>query len=504
MKPRISNMRSYTVVALVVLLSLVLTNGIFAQGSAFSSGWWSVQTLQNLGNATAQVNATAYSSTDATTESIPVFTIPAGGGKNIYPDQIAPTGEPKISDITSGSMVVSADQPLVATVGLTNQFIGVLGVQGGTSAAIYEGTSGADIATTLQFPVAKNNYFGQTTYYFVQNAGATAANITVNFTFPGGTFPVTVENVGVGRSIVVIPPTAAPSGNTNGLGSATATSSQELAGAYADIETSRVPSKAVKMGRALTSNDAGTTLTAPNWKKGYFGNSSNLSIQGTAALTGTITYTCITSQAGGCTTGQTFNVPYATTGAGQTFNAWAYDPAHAAVPNNSAYSVQVTVNGGNAVGLIGETAWAQNQSGPVNVGKIEESFYVANAAGASTFYCPVHKENYFKGTGGTVVKPVGGATTANVEFTLVDSENKQNIGNTYFIDNLAVPTGGAVLYNVVGDNTFTFRNNNRPPTNALYSVKVTGANPIVVTSNDISTPGSGEAFDSRQYNCFAP
>lgn len=293
--------RISTAVAGLVVLSTLSTSVVFADQDAVIglSGFWSAQTIQNIDSASTGITGKANqaqgaSGSDEDVKSIPASVSP-GSAITVLPKSIAGSG-PNWDAVQNGSMVFSANAKLAAIVSLTNQEIACcgLGVAGGTAAGVYEGTDGTSAAPTLNFPIAKNNNFSNSTVFFVQNAGSSATEIKVQFKCTGcPANPVSFGNLDPGRSLGI----DASQMPDKAVGSAVVTNSanQALAGATIEIESGAagLTSKAIKAGRALAAGDFGTTLYAPAFKKGFGvpANTMAIGVQGNAALAGKIEYT---------------------------------------------------------------------------------------------------------------------------------------------------------------------------------------------------------------------
>ncbi len=167
----------------------------------------------------------------------------------------------------NGSAVVSADQPIKAIVNVTNRESGGLGVAGGQAAAQYQGIDGVAVDTTLYFPMAKNNRYGKTTSFYIQNAGSTAATATCVFTMDDSTpYNYTTPPIGPGQMVVVTPADAlvpATGTNRNNIGSLKVTSSQPLAGVVMEYNTGESPATLLQGTRGFTANDFDTAVFAP-------------------------------------------------------------------------------------------------------------------------------------------------------------------------------------------------------------------------------------------------
>lgn len=504
-----------SVLSLAAATSLVVAGTVAAQSlpANLSNGWWSAQTLVNTGTADATVSATAYElsgGSDGEEDVANLATLLQGQSVTILPEVIAGNG-PKVAGISTGSMVISSDQPLVAVVALTNEKTASLGSDGGRSAGTYEGTGNANTSTTLSFPVAKQNYFDRKTVFFVQNAGASAADITATFAFNGTTADVPFTAVGANRSVAIVPPAAMPAGT---LGSLTVTSANPLAGAVLELENAAPVSVNHKAGRALTSSDEATTLLVPSFKKNYGANdtSSAIGVQGAAKLEGNIVYTCSDADAGqgGCTPGQQFTVDFETPGPGASYSAWPFaTDGHEVLPNNSLYSAVVNItSGGNGVADVGETGSAA--PAPLAL----ESQYVGlpSTQAGKSWLCPSHKEKYFKNGSGIVVLPTAYPAEISAEFTVSDTETDAGDstynGQTFTANPTTIQAGSLVYYDVAnaiapGDITW---NGAAMPTSPglLTSVKITSNQDVIVISNEEAHFSFPDVqVDGRQYGCFA-
>ena len=151
-----------------VIGAFLIATVVTASGGPPGGGFYSGQTIQNVGSSPATISVTVYNSTD-------------GGvaGTHTYPG-IQPGSSVTFfaSDVVAaasliGSAVVSADQPIKAIVNVTNRQNGAIGVAGGTAAAQYGGVESP--GTTISFPLAKAQFGPKTTAFYIQNAGSADA-----------------------------------------------------------------------------------------------------------------------------------------------------------------------------------------------------------------------------------------------------------------------------------------------------------------------------------------
>jgi hypothetical protein len=276
-------MKKYSISALVAILILVML-----VGSAFAatqdlpgSGWWSGEQIQNVGADVAQIDITAYGATAAD-----VFTVNDSINKGSSKTYI-PTNFPNMPAGFQGSAVVSSNSDIRAIVNVTNRFVSNLSLGDPNTASYasgeYQGTNQPD--TSINFPLVKNDHFGKTTTFFIQNAGSAAATATAVFVFPSGTYTYSVPSIDPGHMAVVSPSLAKNSGGQappsgNGVvGSLTVKSAQPVAGTVLEHETSAPHPVVLQATRAFSAADYDTTLFAPINKNSYYGRFTGLQVQ---------------------------------------------------------------------------------------------------------------------------------------------------------------------------------------------------------------------------------
>jgi hypothetical protein len=287
-------------------------------------GWWTGEQIQNVdpGQGQAVLEFTAYDSATAATYDCGSITLDYGEGHVWVPTNawgITPNCDSLPAGFL-GSAVVSADKQIVAIVQETNQDVSPLGTPGGKAVAAYRGIDASDTADKLLFPLYKNDHYGETTTFYIQNASLGTTSITAEFKGQAdmpGTWTHTVPNVGPNRMVVIVPGDAGvPSGNGR-YGSLVVTSDggEALAGVVNEHATTASGAATyLKATRAFVPSEADTTFYAPAIKKlfplggGALEKWSGLVIQN-AEETGTvdmeITYT-VASQSGSGTPGATY------------------------------------------------------------------------------------------------------------------------------------------------------------------------------------------------------
>ncbi len=336
-----------TIISLIAIL--VLVGSALAEANALpGSGWYSAEQIQNVGSSTASIDITAYDSLSTSTYGLSDLIDP-GASKNYLPNAFA--GMP---EGFQGSAIVSSNQDIRAIVNVTNRYNAALGLGDAASpspaAGQYQGMNVP--ATTINFPLVKNDYFGKTTTFFVQNAGSVAATATATFKLPSGTYTFVTPSIGVGQMVVFTandardagnnPP---PTGNTV-IGSLTVASSQALAGTVLEHKTAEVHATVVQASRAFTASDYDTKVFVPTNKNNYFGRFTGLQVQNVSG--GAININVTYNGSGGTCSGGTFSDSTTGLAAGASFNF-----VSSVLPSGcfAAATVQAT---GNVVATINE------------------------------------------------------------------------------------------------------------------------------------------------------
>lgn len=154
-------MKKFIVLFTVIVSALVLMVATAAaQPTTYDSGFQ----VQNLGDGAATVNITFYNQ-DGSVEAQVDDSIALNGSKTYFP---LPGG---VSSGFDGSVVISSDQPVAA---ITN----VLG-DGFDYGASYGGFDGG--AGSVNLPLIMRNNGGFSTWFNVQNTGASATSVTVSY-----------------------------------------------------------------------------------------------------------------------------------------------------------------------------------------------------------------------------------------------------------------------------------------------------------------------------------
>jgi len=367
----------------IFILILVLVVAVSVVGALPGSGWKSGQQVQNIGGASAQVVLTAYdqsgTSFNCGTESV------ASGASVTYLTDVdcpVPAG-------FLGSAVVSADQPIAAIVNVNNRGTGL-------AAGQYQGTDGADVATTIVFPLVKNDHNGRTTTFYVQNASNSTNNISAVFAVNGVNYNLSKNNVPANAMVILSPGDAGVPSGTGNVGSLTVTGTQPMAGSSLEHETSAPVGENLQASKAFVSADGATEVYCPLFRKNHTAKNQTTGAQvqniGGAAVDVDFTFN---SNMG------TFG-PYSANiapGASYTFFAGTL----AGIPDGALGSATISSTG-PVVAVV-------NDKG-VDGGNTRVTTYACFGSGGTSVNIPLAKEFAGGNTTGIQVQNIGGAASS--------------------------------------------------------------------------------------------
>lgn len=161
--------------SITLLFTLLLVLAAVSVASAGKFSYLSGIQVQNLSATEANVQLTYYNQ-DGTTDGAPVAdTIPANGSVTYFPVDASAGFD--------GSVVISADQPVAAI----SNILGDLG----SAAASYVGASAG--STSVNLPLLFHDNAGYDTWFNVQNAGTSAASVSVAYSDGTTAGPVTIQ-----------------------------------------------------------------------------------------------------------------------------------------------------------------------------------------------------------------------------------------------------------------------------------------------------------------------
>jgi hypothetical protein len=289
-------MRSRRLLATGLVLVVLLATFSVAAADVPGPGWWTAQQIQAtttgdpLASNKTNVNLTAYD--QSTTPGYDC------GSKNLSQYEafvFVPTASwgitPNCGTLPAGfkgSAILSSNYDVVAIVEETNQLVAPLGASGGTADASYRGTSDLDTDTTLRFPAYKNNHAGETSTFYIQNAGDKATKLKATFqecaastpgcAGAGGTFVYNLTTpLEPNRMAIIVPADAGAPSGTGHFGSLTvesvavgADAPQKLAGIVNEAATTASgAARYLKSTRAFSAAEYDTELYAPVIKHSY-------------------------------------------------------------------------------------------------------------------------------------------------------------------------------------------------------------------------------------------
>jgi hypothetical protein len=295
-------------VLLAVVLAAAVTMSVLADTTALpGSGWWSPFQVQNVGDGTAEVTYTAYSQQSAsaveTFSESGTITIAMGSSRTYNPAAATVAGallgfnttDKHLPSGFAGGVEIASNQPLRAVVTVNNFPSGAMGVSGGAASAYYQSVQTP--GTILSFPVAKNNYFGQTTNFYIQAAGGDATiNATFSYIIRGDPTPrekvVTGVAIGQGRTYLLDPAAAGMEADTLGSLTVEATAGQ-IAGVVIEAQAGVDVGTFALSTKGFSPEDADTVVVAPTNKTAYFNASTGWQLQNTTevAANAVVTFT---------------------------------------------------------------------------------------------------------------------------------------------------------------------------------------------------------------------
>jgi hypothetical protein len=472
-------------IAIAMVMVAALASVAVAQTGIPGTGWWSGEQVQNVGTGTASIVVTAYDKNSPATYSSSQ-SVAVGAAFTFIPTNF--TGMPAGF---IGSAVVSSDQPIKAIVNVTNQLAGAFGVSGGKAQGQYQGTESVD--TTLVFPLVKHNYYGNTTSFYIQNAGTTAAKAYATFKTASGTYTYSTPLIDPNKMVLVNPVDAGvPTGNTtSALGSLSITSTQPMAGTALEYIQAQAVATVLNGTRGFTSADFDTKVFAPVVKNGWYGRFTGVQVQNVSAGPINITVTYVGT--GGACTGSTYT-DSATNVAAGTSKTFVQLTGQTNLPANCVGSATVSTTG-NVVTIVNE----QNLSGYATAGITYSA--MADKSKTTKISVPLFKERFYGSSTGLQIQNVGAAQANNVVVTFACAKQAGGTFTAISTPQTINPGGAKLFYrpSTMPAGTFT-TGNPFGNTNVNCAVTVTSDQPVVAIANE-NTDTSG-ALDDNNYEGF--
>lgn len=213
-------MKILKTLGLVAVIAMVALIPVGAQGPPGS--WTTDFTVLNLADSEAAVNITRYAECDppCTADAGTLITstvIPANG--SFYYN---PANDPAFPTSFGGSVVMSSDQPLAATVTVGNDLTGVA-----YASDAYAGVS--EVSDAVFLPIVMGNLGVWNTRMAIQNAGSTDADVTITYIGAGAPAATTIDDLPPNMTALVDQQENLGMSNFNGSALVTTVGGQELA-----------------------------------------------------------------------------------------------------------------------------------------------------------------------------------------------------------------------------------------------------------------------------------
>ncbi len=451
---------------LVLVIAFAAVGLVAAQGNLPGSGWKSGQQIQNTGSGAASIAFIAYG-TDGSNYDCGQSNVAAGGSVTYLTDVDCPVPAGFV-----GSAVVSADQPIAAIVNVNNKGVGA-------AAGQYRGTDGADVSTSISFPLVKNNHSGRTTTFYVQNASTNTNNVTATFAMrDGNEYTKTYNNVPANAMVVITPSDAGVPAGQGQVGSLSVMGTQPLAGSSLEHEASAAVADNLQASKAFTPSDYDTTVYCPLVRNDHTdkNQTTGVQVQNVSNSSQTVSIEYATGQSNSATVDA---------GASHTF----YTPDD--LPAGTVTSATVSSTG-DIVAVVNDKGI--NTSNPQRV--TTYACFAASSA-SNSISIPLAKENRGGATTGLQVQNVGnGAMTCQATYT--------NTSGSVTVENSSpVAAGASATFNRVYTNPSTISAVSGSPAslnNTNNGVVISCDQPAVAIANETSI--SGTIQDTKNYEGF--
>lgn len=471
---------------LLVIVALVLGATMVSAQGLPGSGWETGQQIQNVGDSDTDILLTVYDQSGAGND-CGIKSAGPGESVNFLADECP------VSSGFQGSGVVSADAPLAAIVNVNNRTVG-------DAAGQYRGTDGNDVATTIAFPLVKNDFAGRTTVFYVQNASSTSNDIEATFStgeLGGATteYTETYEDVPANAMVIIVPADAGvPTGD---VGSLVVEGTQPLAGSALEHEAGVALANNLQASKAFTPSEYDSTAYCPLVRNDHTARDQTTGIQAQnvsgAPQTITVDYQYRVNDG----PVQTDSATSPTLADGESFTFFGKD-AQYGLPAGALGSATVSGDdGGDIAVVVNDRGFALSPS-PVTT----YACFPTSSASAE-ISVPLYKEYFHGNTSGIQVQNVsGGDVTVTLEYNPVDG-SPATVSHSQ-----PIPAGGSTTFFGVSQGTSPGDIDGAEPglLNTYGGVVITsdGGN-IVAIANESSFGGFGttpSGQDTKNYEGF--
>lgn len=435
------------VAGLLLVLAFAAVPGAGAQqGITWQTG---IQ-VQNLSTSTANITLTFYRSDTGAQAGSTADTIAASGSKTYFPIQGVAAG-------FNGSAVVSSDQPIAAIMNL----LGNSGAYGGSATGLAAGS------TTVGLPLIMRGNSGFDTWFSVQNAGSTTANVTISYK-PGTATETTTIAPGAAKTFDQSTNTAL---GTKFIGSATITSNQPVVAIVNQV--GKATSKTLLTYDGFGAGAA--TVTLPLVMANNSGFFTGISVQNVSTTTANVTIKYGPNTVSGMATpaNDVFSLTSNTGNALlQAGGKWT---------GRYVGSATITATGGQVVAIVN-----QLRATGVSVGTAYEGFNPNNlTTKASLPLLMSNNGGYFTGV------QCANSGSSGVTIAVDYSTNSAGSFNPNDISGLSIPAGSSVTIFQSGNSNGTNWGTNRYVGGA--TITATGGS-IACITNELSGAPTGDQF----------
>ncbi|HEX9117910.1 MAG TPA: hypothetical protein VGA61_17715 [Anaerolineae bacterium] len=458
-----------------ILGVLTVLFGLFG-GTAMAApagppGVWSTDfTLLNLDNAQANIGVVRYGQWTSSGSPDAGTAIPVQQTGNPTPNTITPNGslyynpsaDPNFPPQFTGSVVVSSDHRVAATVTLWNN---LTGAQYASDA--YAGVNNP--ATSVILPIVMAHLGPWNTRMSIQNAGSAAANVTITYVGPNAPSAGTVVNLPPNQ-MAIVDQGDLPASVQNFNGSAIVTSTQPLA---VELDEYKTTGGVLVSYAGIPSTQAGKTILLPGFiSKGVWVTDFTVvnidNAPGTVTVNFSGTSKSVTGPIGA--SGSATGSVYVGTNGRATASGWT---GQGPVSTDNYYG-SATVTSTTNVVVVYNIANPGGGPGYYAIGYTGQS----SAAATTTVAVPLIENKYSSGWLTTYSVQSADGTPANL--SMVFSGNK-------------APNCNPCTFNMTGaTRTFDQSADGFVPTGFIGGVTITASKPIVVIADQNLLGGLGD------------